>query len=162
MSLLLIVGALLIGCFGFVLLFGAPYLPTLRPQVSEGLDMLDLKAGQTMLELGCGDGQVLRAAAKRGWNCVGYELNPLLALLCWLRTRRYGKRVRIVWGNFWQADWPPADGIYGFILQRQMSKLDKKIMQYPSRPIKLVSFAFTIQDRPHKMTRHGLYLYEYR
>src|SRR5688572_25475247 len=99
---------LLAVCFAGVLLFGAPYLPTLRPQVKAALELAELRKGETLLELGCGDGKVLIAAARQGIKAVGYELNPLLALLAWLRTRRYGGNVKVVWGNFWREDWPPA------------------------------------------------------
>ena len=156
----LVVGLLL--CFAFVVFFGAPFLPTLRPQIKAALDLLDLQPGQTMLELGCGDGRVLIAAAKRGINSVGYELNPVLALIAWLRTRRYRRRVRVVWGNYWLKDWPPADGIFAFLLTRYMSKLHKKVMQYPSRPIKIASFAFTIPDMQPTKVDQGVYLYQYK
>lgn len=149
-------------CFGVVLLVGAPYVPTLKRQVDAGLDLLDLKPGQTMLELGCGDGKIMRAAAERGINCVGYELNPLLAALCWLRTRRYGKRVRVIWGDYWRADWPPADGIYAFILPRYMAKLDTKITRQKHNSVRLVSFAFPIQSRKPVTQKEGLYLYVYK
>ena len=72
--------------FGAVLLFGAPYLPTLNPQVKAALELSELKAGDTLLELGCGDGKVLIAAAKLGINVVGFELNPFVAFVAWLRT----------------------------------------------------------------------------
>lgn len=71
--------AVLILCFGGVLLFGAPYLPTLTPQVQAALELCKLQSGDTLLELGCGDGKVLIAAAERGATVIGYELNPLLA-----------------------------------------------------------------------------------
>src|SRR5215813_12979466 len=89
-------------CFAFVVFFGAPFLPTLQPQITAALDLLDLKPGQTMLELGCGDGRVLIAAAERGIVAVGYELNPLLAAVAWLRTRRYGKQVKVLCGDYWR------------------------------------------------------------
>lgn len=44
--------ALVIICFSAVLLFGAPYVPTLSPQVKAALELADLKPGQTLLELG--------------------------------------------------------------------------------------------------------------
>ncbi|HVS58262.1 MAG TPA: methyltransferase domain-containing protein [Candidatus Saccharimonadales bacterium] len=157
-----IVSSLLILCFGFVLLFGAPYLPTLGKQVKVAIELMDLKPGQTLLELGCGDGKVLRAAAKQGWNAVGYELNPLLAAVAWLRTLRYRKQVKIVWGDFWRKDWPPCDGIFTFALPRFMPKLDKKIAQSTEHPVKLVSFAFTVPSKRPMASREGVYLYEYR
>ena len=38
-------------------LFGPPYLPTLAPNLKTALDLLDLKSGQTVLDLGSGDGR---------------------------------------------------------------------------------------------------------
>ncbi len=149
-------------CFVSVLLFGAPFLPTLQPQIGTALDMLDLAPGQTMLELGCGDGRVLVAAAQRGWKVVGYELNPILAAVCWLVTRRYRRQVRIVWGDFWHAKWPEAQGVFGFILPRYMSKLHKKVMRYTYRPLLVASFAFAIPQKKPIAQRDGIFLYEYK
>lgn len=152
----------LILSFSFVLLYGAPYLPTLRPQVKTALDLLDLKPGQTMLELGCGDGKVLIAAAERGIRSIGYELNPILAAWAWLRTRRYRRLVRIVWGNYWTQPWPPCEGIFAFLLPRFMSKLDKKVVQQTSQPVKLVSFAFQIPGRRASRQVAGVFRYDYK
>lgn len=154
--------AVTLACFGGVLLVGAPYLPTLTPQVAAALELAELKPGQTMLELGCGDGKVLIAAARHGINVVGYELNPLLAAAAWLRTRRYRRRVRVIWGDFWRRPWPEADVIFVFLLPRLMAKLDKKIMQYDHRPVKLLSFAFTVPSKRPAAVRQGVYLYTYR
>lgn len=148
--------------FGFVIVYGAPYLPTLRPQINTALDMLDLKPGQTLLELGCGDGRVLAAAARRGINVVGFELNPLLVIIAKAYTWRYRKQVTIIWGDYWKQDWPPAQGIFVFLLDKYMEKLDKIIIQkYDSKKIKLVSFAFKIPGRKISKESSGLFLYTY-
>jgi hypothetical protein len=149
-------------CFAGVVLVGAPYLPTLTRQVNVALELADLQAGQTLLELGCGDGKVLVAAARQGIQVVGYELNPILALIAWLRTRRYGSQVRVIWGNFWQSSWPPAEAIFVFLLPRYMPKLHNKCMRYKYRPVKLISFAFEVPDKKPTRQKAGLYLYLYR
>lgn len=157
----LIIALILLACFGGVLLFGAPYLPTLRPQIKTALEMADLKPGQTLIELGSGDGRVLIAAARQGLNVVGYELNPLLVMISWLRTRRYRRHVRIIWGDFWQKDWPEAEAVFTFLLPRYMSKLDKKVIQFYNRPVKLVSFAFKIPGKTLARQKDGVFLYLY-
>jgi SAM-dependent methyltransferase len=157
----LIIVALIVACFSLVVMVGAPYLPTLRPQIITALELISLKPGETLLELGCGDGRVLLAAAKQGLNAVGYEINPLLAAVAYLRTRRYRKQVRVVWGNFWRKSWPPANAIFVFLLDRYMHKLDKKCMQYNHKPIKLVSFAFPVPGRSPDKEQAGVYLYKY-
>jgi hypothetical protein len=161
MNFFLLSIAALVLLFGFVILFGAPYLPTLSVQKKLALDMLDLKPGETMLELGSGDGRMLKAAAERGWKAIGYELNPLLVLLSLLITWKYRKQVKVVWGNYWLKAWPKAEGIYTFLLQKYMSKLDTKIAQEYSHPVKLVSFAFSIPNRKHVQEQKGLFLYKF-
>lgn len=162
MTTFLIILIVLIVCFGGVLMFGAPYLPTLKPQVKTALKLADLQAGDTLLELGCGDGKVVLAAAQQGLKVVGYELNPLLALVAWLRTRRYRKQVRIIWGDFWHKPWPQAEAIFVFLLPRYMDKLNKKVIQYKHKPVKLVSFAFAIPDVKPNTIKDGVYLYHYK
>lgn len=148
--------------FGFVVLFGAPYLPTLRKQTEIALDLLEVKKGMTILELGSGDGSVALAAAKRGAIVTGYELNPILVIVGKLRCMRYRDQVRIHWANYWQVKWPVTDGVFVFLLDKYMMKLDKKIIQqYNGKKVKLVSFAFEIPGRKPLKKKGGMFLYEY-
>lgn len=147
--------------FAFVVLFGAPFLPILKKQIPEAFDLLDLQPGQTLLELGSGDGRMLVAAADRGIRAVGYELNPLLWLYSWLITRKYKGLVTVYCRNYWQTNWPPADGIFVFLLNKYMDKLDKKITQEYGKNVKLVSLAFKIPGRKIAKSSQGLYLYKY-
>ena len=146
--------------FGAVLLIGAPYMPTLKKSCAQALDLLDLKPGQTLYELGSGDGVMLKLAAQRGLNVVGYELNPFLALISWLRTLPYRRQVKVRWGNFWKADLSKADGIFVFLLDRFMPELDKKISAEAGQA-KLVSHAFKIPGKKTARKAGALYLYNY-
>jgi 16S rRNA A1518/A1519 N6-dimethyltransferase RsmA/KsgA/DIM1 with predicted DNA glycosylase/AP lyase activity len=159
MIVLVLIGLVLL--FGFVLLFGPPYLPTRRQQITTALDLLDLKPGQTLLELGSGDGRVVLAAAKRGWRVIGIELNPLLVLVARLRTWQYRRQVRIIWGDYFRVTWPPAEGIFTFMIQRQMSKLDKRIEAWHQKPVNLASLAFHIPGKKPVAKRGGVFLYKY-
>jgi len=148
--------------FSLVILVGAPFLPTLNTQVESAFELLDLKPGQTMLELGSGDGRMLVAAALRDIKSIGYEINPLLFIYSWLITRKHRKYVRVIWGDFWQKSWPKANGIFVFLLNPYMKKLDTKIIQYKHKPVKLVSFAFKVPGRKATKTKDGMFLYEYK
>lgn len=160
---MLVVGILVVVLlFGMVVFFGAPFVPTLSEQVHKALDLADLKPGETLLEMGCGDGRVVIAAAERELKVVGYELNPILALIAWARTRKHRDNVRIVWGNFWHKQLPDADAIFVFLLDKYMIKLNKKIIQtYSGKSIKLVSFAFKIPQKVVQKEAEGLFLYQY-
>ncbi len=162
MTGLLLMAVFLILIFSFVILFGAPFLPTLKVKTEEALDLLDLKAGQTLLELGSGDGRILRAAAERGIYAIGYELNPLLVIWSILIHWRKREFITVRCANYWHKKLPAADGIYVFLLDRYMQKLDTKITQEISRNVKLVSFAFEIADKKPVKQKNGLFLYTYR
>ena len=161
MNTVILVAALVVLLFGFVVLYGAPYVPTLRVRGEEALDLLGLKPGETLLELGSGDGRVLRAAARRGIRGVGYELNPLLVFWSRLANWKYRRLISIHWGNYWQQTWPPTDGIYVFLLDKYMEKLDKKIIQETKKKVKLVSFAFAVPGKHAVKEQNGLFLYNY-
>ncbi len=155
------VGVVVFGCFVFVIAFGAPFLPTHAPQVEVAFTLAKLKKGQTLLELGSGDGRILLAAAEQGINAIGYELNPLLVLYSLFRTRRYRKLVTIKWQNFWLAKLPESDAIFVFLLGRYMQKLDHKITNEAKKPQKLVSYAFTINGKTPVREKNAMRLYEY-
>lgn len=164
MTLVFLIIFIIVLCYVFVIFFGAPYLPTLSPQVEASLDLIDLKPGQTLLELGSGDGRVLLAGARAGLKVIGYELNPLLVFYSRLRTWRYRGQVTVVWGNYWRHRLPECDGIFVFLLDRYMPRLDKKITQELRGDVKLVSFAFKVPGRSVSAVSEsvkGLFLYKY-
>lgn len=146
--------------FGLIVLFGPPYLPTRRRQIETALDLLDLKPGQTLLELGSGDGRVMRAAARRGLKVVGVELNPLLVVASRLILWRYRKQARVIWGSYFSVRWPRADGIFTFMIQRHMQKLDAHIKKQ-GLTVRLASFAFYVPGKKPAKKKNGVFLYEY-
>lgn len=60
--------------------------------------------------------------------------------------------------NFWATRWPQADGVYVFLLDRFMSRLDER-MQQVRKP--LVSIAFQVPGRSATDERSGVFLYDY-
>lgn len=161
MNLFILIVIIIVLVFSFVILFGAPYLPTLKDRAEEAFKLLDLKPGDTLLELGSGDGRILRMAAKKGIKGIGYELNPLLVWYSQISCWRYRKLVTFKCRNYWQVTLPACDGIYVFLLDRFMSKLDKKIMNELKPPVKLVSYAFKIPGRKPVKAKNALYMYVY-
>jgi len=148
--------------FGFVVVFGSPYLPSHAKQTEIALDLLDLQPGQTLLDLGSGDGRVLLAAARRGWNAVGIELNPVLVVVARIVTFRYRKQVHVLWGSYWTVEWPRAEGIFTFMLPKYMAKLDRRIAAWHTAPLRLASYAFVIPGKRPLKQKSAVFLYEYR
>ncbi len=153
---------LLILAYGFVIPFGAPFLPTMKKDRKVALDLLDLKPGQLFIDLGSGDGSLLVLAAQRGLRAEGYEINPFLWLYSWVRTRRYGRRVKVRLKSFWKANLSEADGVFVFLITHHMERLAKLIDSRSSRKkLKVVSHAFEIPGREHSQKVGALFLYIY-
>ena len=78
MTWLYIVGGVVV-VLGFTAFFGAPYVPSRRRDVRR-LFMNDypLRSDDVVLDLGSGDGTVLRVIRQAGARAIGYELHPLL------------------------------------------------------------------------------------
>lgn len=157
-----IFGTLLVIAYAAVMPFGAIYLPTIKAQRQKALDLLDLKPGETFVDLGCGDGGMLKLAAERGLKAVGYELNPFLVAVCWLRTRRYGRRIKVHQANFWHADISYADGVFIFLITHHMKRLDAFMKrQVNTKTIKLVSNSFEIPGQKKLKQSGTMILYGY-
>ena len=124
--------------------------------------MLNLRPGQVFYDLGCGDGRLLIAATEQEAKAVGYEINPLLALLAWLRTRRRSQPVKVVWGNFWKADITDADAVFIFLIDRHMARLDKFLRrQLRGGLVKVVSYGFKIPGKKPLKESGAIFLYKY-
>ena len=159
----------LVLAYGFVIPFGAPFLPTMKKQRQAALDLLDLKPGQVFVDLGSGDGSLLVLAAQHDLKAVGYEINPFLWAYSWLRTRRFGRRVRVKFKSFWRADLSQADGVFVFLITHHMERFDKYLKQQATlrlgsgqeKPLRVVSHAFKIPGQTHAKKLGALFLYIY-
>lgn len=115
------VSVVIVFTFGFVVLFGAPYVPSLRHEVRRAFkDLYPLSSKDVLVDLGSGDGVVLLEAARRGAKAYGYELNPILVLVSKLRL---GRRAKVTLGNMWNAKLPSDTTIvYMFSVTRDSEK----------------------------------------
>lgn len=162
MEIVVVIVVLALVCFGGTVFFGAPYVPTLRPQIQTALDLLALTPGQTFIEVGSGDGRVLIAAAERGLIAYGYEINPLLVAVSLWRTRAYRGRVHVVWADAWRVSWPTPDGVFIFGLHRLVEKLHTKIVQEYAGPVRIASIGFELDGVQPLKAENGVFLYEHR
>ncbi len=147
--------------FGLAVIVGAPYVPILRRDYEPLLKLTKLKAGQTLVDLGSGDGRLLRAAAKQGIRGIGYEINPFLYLVSLVVTWRYRQLVTIHLADFWRIHLPEADAVYVFLIDRLMPKLDAKLSREIAKPTPVVSFVFQVPGRKPTTKTRNAYLYTY-
>lgn len=106
---------------------GALYVSSARGRIDAALEALDLRPGQRLVDLGCGDGRVLRSAVRR-WaiRAEGYELNPLAYGLARLLCLGKGS-ITLHRQNFWQADLSAADAVFCYLFPDVMAPLARKL-----------------------------------
>ncbi|XP_069075796.1 ATP synthase subunit C lysine N-methyltransferase isoform X2 [Pleurodeles waltl] len=66
-----------------------PFVPATTTQLQNVLKMLQNRSG-SLVDIGSGDGRIVIAAAKVGFQAVGYELNPWLVWYSRYRAWREG------------------------------------------------------------------------
>jgi hypothetical protein len=159
----LIIGSILL-VFGLVVFRGAPYVPTHRRKLRSALELLRLNSNDVIVDLGSGDGYLLKIAAKQGLRAVGYEINPFLCLIAWLRCLPQHSLVTIKLRDFWLTDLPPeTKAVFIFLAGPYMRHLAKKLEEEMSsrrRPLKIISYGYAIPGYLPKNFVDGLYLYE--
>ena len=150
----------LLAFFVLAVFRGAPWLPTRRRETKRALELLELQPGQTVVDLGSGSGGFLSAAAHCDLRAIGYEINPILCLIAYVRTWPQRDKVRIVWGDYWLRELPECEGIYVFLIGHFMTKLDDKLRQEAASGTKIVSYVFELPTEP-EISEGGLHLYKY-
>jgi hypothetical protein len=106
---------------------GALYVSTSRSKIASFIDAVPMEPGQLLVDLGCGDGRVLRRAVKNyRVKAIGYEVN----LLAYLKAKVLSiglKNVEIKWKNFWSADLSEADVVFCYLYPDVMRRLSCKL-----------------------------------
>lgn len=149
--------------FGLTVFFGAPYVPTRRQDVRHAFENLyPLSEKDVLLDIGSGDGVVLRVAANFGAKAIGYEINPLLVLIsCWLSRKQ--PRVSTKLANFWQTKFPAkVTVIYIFGDSRDIKRMTKRVqteVDRLNRPLHLISYGFKLPGKSELASTKSHHLY---
>jgi len=159
-----IIGGLVL-LFGFVVFRGAPYVPSHRRQVERAFtELYEVSDEDVIVDVGSGDGIVLRIAERHGATAIGYELNPALVLLSRLLSRR-SRKTTVHLADFWKVKLPPETTlVYGFVVERDIEKMARKLQRECDRlghPLHFISYGAMIKDHPslRDLGAHHLYVF---
>jgi len=115
----------------------APYLGSGWGDTDDILDRIGFAAGQSLLDVGAGDGRVLLQAAHRGASAArGFELNEDVFLLgrdhLASSGQEVGGRCTLVHGDGLQAKFAAFDVVFAFLLPRGLEMLGKRLRELQS------------------------------
>ena len=125
----------------------APYYPTPNAVVERMLNFANLKAGETVFDLGSGDGRiVIIAAQKFKANSIGVELDNDLALSSAARIKRLGlqKTARIIHGDILTQDYSGADVIAVYLLPESNLRVRPMLEAQLKKGTRIVAHDFEI------------------
>ena len=151
--LLLVIMAVVFICltYAYAGIKAAPWVPVPRKDVSRMLELARLKPGETLYDLGSGDGRiVIMAAEKFGARAIGVEVSFLPYLISRWKIWRRGlkNRVEIRYADFFKINLSEAAVVTTFLLPRPMEKLSKKFRAELLTGARVVSYAFQLEDWP--------------
>ena len=129
--------------------FGPPSVPTRVNRIRKALQLADLQPGETIYDLGAGDGRVLLIAASEfNARAVGVEVGPVQCMLIALRALASGNGddIHVRWGNYFKADLKDADVVFIYATSRQMGKLAGHLKGQMKPGSRLVSVSADLPD----------------
>jgi SAM-dependent methyltransferase len=154
----LLLGVIL--CVVFLLLLysafkGAPYVATRKKDIQSILGPAKLKRGQNFLEIGCGDGRIVRYAVQNyGVYGVGMDVN--LVFVYWARLKALlqginDSHLKFRKGNVMNFSFKDVDIIYMFLLPNLIERFYKRIEEGINRDVLVISHGFIISAWADKL-----------
>ena len=130
---------------------GAPWVPTGRSKIKKMLAMADLKPGETIIDLGAGDGRVLRMAARQfGAQAIGIEIDPVRYLWNCLWVKIYGlsDKIQVIRGDFFKTDLSGANVVFCYLLPKTNRTLQDKLLDELSPGTRIICNTFPLPGLP--------------
>lgn len=157
-----ILGSLHINAQNIVL--DVPYVPTPQKVVDGMLELADVKKGEVVYDLGCGDGRIVITAAKKyGATGIGVDLNPerIKEANTNAEVAKVEEKVTFHEGDLFKFDFSKADVLTLYLLPDVNLELRPKIQSEMKPGSRIVSHAFDMGDwePDKKITVEGKTIY---
>lgn len=149
----------------------APFVASPQNIVERMLEVSSLKPGETVYDLGCGDGRVLVTAARKfRAKAVGVELSPRLVQQAKDTIQQSGLQnmASVIEGNLLDVDLSAADVVTVYLMTDSNLKLRPNLEKYLKPGARVVSHDFEIKGWKPKYVEevtahrrpHRIFVYE--
>lgn len=145
-QIFLVISLILLGSAAYAGSQGAPWVPTWKRDVKRISKLLELKSGESFVELGCGNARVCRHLKEEqpDANVVGVELSVLQYGVGWLQNRLAGSGVKMKLENAFKHDLSTYDAIYLFLMPDTYEKIRPKLEAELKPGARVISYVWPI------------------
>jgi ubiquinone/menaquinone biosynthesis C-methylase UbiE len=126
-----------------------PYVPTPQPVVDAMLELAEPTEGETLYDLGCGDGRIVITAAKKyKVRGIGVDIDPERIKESTANAAKEGvaDQVKFLQKNLFEMDFSDADVLCMYLLTTVNLKLRPTILEDLQPGTRVVSHAFSMGD----------------
>lgn len=122
----------------------APWVPTRQRDVVRMVGLAQIKPGEVVYDLGCGDGRLVFAAARAGAKATGIEIFVLPYL--WAKVKSFfvpGASVRF--GDFFRHNLSDADVVFVFLMSESYPRLERKLAAELKPGVRVITSCWPLQ-----------------
>ena len=148
----------------------APYVASPSHVVDVMLEMAKIKPGETVYDLGSGDGRIVIAAAEKyKAKSIGVEISPKLVASATADIEKAGLagQARVMQGDVLQTDLTGADVVTMYLETELNAKLKPRLEKFLKPGARVVSHDYPVPGwKPTRVEKiegrqaHVIYLYE--
>lgn len=132
------------------------FVPTPQAAVDRMLELAELKPGDILYDLGCGDGRIVATAAKKyGVRAVGVDIDPLRVAEArrTVRTNGVAHLVTIRKADIFELDFSEANVVTLYLLPELNVRLMPKLAQLKPGT-RIISFEFDMRGAKPQQVVH--------
>lgn len=160
----------LVGTFFYYGVRYVPYVPSNRSVIKKMIAAADLKDGQKIIDLGCGDARLLIEAMKeKNVQASGVEISFPVYWLAKFRLWMCGMKANITRENFFKVSLKDSDVVFCYLFPKVMEQLKEKFEKELKNGAIVVSHSFPIKEwKPERTVQtradkpHNFLIYVYR
>jgi len=151
--------------------YDVPFVPTPEVVVRRMLQLANVKRGEVVYDLGCGDGRIVIMAAREfGAQSACIEIRKDLYEQTLRRVKDLGleDRVKVIYGNFFEESLSDADVVTMYLLTSVNERIKPKLERELRPGVRVVSHDFEVpgwkplivEDLYEEWRSHKIYLYK--
>ena len=140
---------------------GAPYVPARASAIREIVTLCQPRPGMRIVDLGSGDGRVVRALAAKGAQVDGYEIQPLLVWWSRMMSRifRQSDNTSFYVRNLFSVDCSAYGVVVVYGFPKMMGRLAAKFVNELKPGSRVIMLDFDIPEWTADTVVEGVYIY---